>query len=75
MLLNIFVLAEVSESFVVQMDRLKRIVGRCSKKLHLFFDWQKYCSLTFLDLLSFRPESVIPSAGEVNMLSLLKSAR
>ena len=60
---------------VVQMDRLKRIVGRCSKKLHLFFDWQKYCSLTFLDLLSFRPESVIPSAGEVNMLSLLKSAR
>ena len=61
---------------VVQMDRLKRIVGRCSKKLHLFFNWQKYCSLTFLDLLSFvRPESVIPSAGEVNMLSLLKSAR
>ena len=60
-----------------QMGRLKRIVGRCSKKLHLFSEWQRCCCLTFLDLLSFRPESVIPSAGEVNlsMLSLLVSAR
>lgn len=61
----------------MQMGRLKRIAGRCSKKLHLFFDWQKCCCLTFLDLLSFGPESVAPSAGEVNlsMLTLLESAR